>query len=264
MPADPVVVTMAVLLSLAVGLLMGVIGGGGSFVYLLMLVIVCGVPAHLAVGTGVVLGAATSLAATGRHVRNGTVRWRTAALIAAVAAPTAVAGALLIRSVPEKALLVLVVAATAVLGVLPLLGLRTVKPADEQSVDEQAAPGPRDGGRRPWWRAPVAAVVGLGTGAVGLAGGAPLASYLATVERLAPVTAIGTAMAAVTVTASGAAAGHIAFGQVSWAWAGILSVGAIGGGYVGAALVARLPQRALLATLGVLSLLTSVGLVMGR
>ena len=264
------------LLSGAVGLLMGVIGGGGSFVYLLMLVIVCGVPPHLAVGTGVVLGAVTSLAATWRHVRNGAVRWRTAGVLAAVGVPAAIAGALLIGSVPETVLLVLVVTVTAVLGLLPLLGLRTVKETD--GTDAAGTPDTSDTAERDgaatkppatpaarWWRAPVAAVLGLGTGAVGLAGGgAPLASYLATVERQPAVAAIGTAMAAVTMTSTGAAAGHIAFGQVSWAWAAILTVGAMLGGYAGAALVTRIPQRPLLATLGVLSLLTSVGLVIGR
>lgn len=285
MSVEPLVLVLAIALSLFVGVLMGTIGGGGSFVYLLLLLVVGGVPPHLAVGTGVILGVVGSSAATWRHLRNGAVRWRPAVALLAVAAPAALAGAGLTRVIPERVLLWLIVAALAVLGTLPLVTSWVQRGHRERAeagpeLREPAMAGagghlPAPGGPPPpqpaparsvktWLRLPTAGVLGAGTGAFGIAGGAPLASYLTGVERLPATTAVGTAMVVVTVTGSGAALAHIGLGQVSWAWVASLSAGAVLGAYAGAALMARIPHRPLAIMLGVLTLLTSIGLVIAR
>lgn len=265
MPADALLLTLTLVLSLSVGLLMGVIGGGGSFVYLLLLLIVAGLPARLAVGTGLVLGTAGSASATWRHLRAGAADWQAGAALVAVTVPAALAGAAATRVVPSRILVGLLIVAMAALTLLPLFGLRD--PGGTGSATAAGAgtepPGER-AVRVSRWRWPVAAVIGVGTGAFGLAGGAPLAGYLATVERRPAVSAVGTALVAVTVTSGGAAVLHIALGQVSWTWVALLGAGAVAGAYLGAALMARLPHRAVMIGLGGLSFASTVGLVIGR
>ena len=84
MPVTALFAALAVGSGMIIGLILGLVGGGGSILAVPLLVYVVGVPAaHVAIGTAaiaVALNAGFSLAA---HARLGTVKWRCALVFAA-------------------------------------------------------------------------------------------------------------------------------------------------------------------------------------
>ena len=58
-----------------VGLVLGLIGGGGSILAVPLLVYAVGVPSHIAIGTAAFAVALNALASLGLHARRGPIRW---------------------------------------------------------------------------------------------------------------------------------------------------------------------------------------------
>ena len=91
-----------------IGLILGLVGGGGSVLAVPLLVYVVGVPsAHIAIGTAaiaVALNAGFSLAA---HARLGTVKWRCALVFAGAGVLGSVLGAELGKAIDGQRLLAL-------------------------------------------------------------------------------------------------------------------------------------------------------------
>src|SRR5512143_2474802 len=71
---------LGLVLSAAIGLSLGLIGGGGSIITLPVLVYVIGVDAHQAVGMSLAVVGAASLIGSALHYRHGTVSLKTGAL----------------------------------------------------------------------------------------------------------------------------------------------------------------------------------------
>ncbi|MDO9489376.1 MAG: TSUP family transporter, partial [Sphingomonadaceae bacterium] len=67
-----------------IGLVLGLVGGGGSILAVPLLVYVVGVASpHAAIGTAAVAVAANALVGLAGHARAGRVKWRCAAVFAA-------------------------------------------------------------------------------------------------------------------------------------------------------------------------------------
>ena len=81
---------IGLLLSSAIGVSLGLIGGGGSIITVPVLVYVLGVDAHEAVAMSLAVVGATSIVGAWLHSRRGVVRVRTGLLFAS----TGIAGAL--------------------------------------------------------------------------------------------------------------------------------------------------------------------------
>ena len=73
---------LGLLLSVAIGLSSGVIGGGGSIIAVPVLVYVLGVEAHQAIGMSLAVVGTTSLIAAVLHHRRGTLRVKAACCLA--------------------------------------------------------------------------------------------------------------------------------------------------------------------------------------
>lgn len=243
---------LVVVLSFSVGTLMGMIGGGGGFVYVLLLVIVARQPASAAVGTGLLLATLGAAAAAVDHGRAGTLSWPHARRLLLAGIAGAVVGGAITPLLPERLLLAGIVVLFVALGVQPLLAARR---------SAERTPRRRQGWQHGVARGLVGGLVGVAVGAFGMSGGTPLAAYLGGVEDVTAAEAVGTAMVVVTAMSLAGAAVHVAVGQVSYAWFGVLAAGAVGGSVVGAGLSRRVDQRALLVVLGCLTLLSTVGLV---
>lgn len=71
---------LGLVLSAAIGLSLGLIGGGGSIITLPVLVYVIGVDAHQAVGMSLAVVGVASLIGAALHHRHGTVDVKTGAL----------------------------------------------------------------------------------------------------------------------------------------------------------------------------------------
>ena len=77
-----------------VGLVLGLLGGGGSILAVPLLVYVVGISsAHIAIGTSAVAVSASALGNLVPHWRAGHIKWRCAAVFAAAGVMGALAGA---------------------------------------------------------------------------------------------------------------------------------------------------------------------------
>src|SRR5689334_10399339 len=104
-----------------VGLVLGLIGGGGSILAVPLLVYVVGVPsAHVAIGTSAVAVAASAAISLAGHARAGTVRWPCALVFALSGIAGAILGAQLGKMVEGEKLLALFGALMIVIGLLML------------------------------------------------------------------------------------------------------------------------------------------------
>jgi len=110
-------IVVVVALGVVAGAVAGLFGVGGGIIFVPTLTLVLGLSQLNAEATSLLAIIPVALLGSWRQSRSGTVRWRDAVLIGAVAAFTAVAGALIADAAPERALRIgfaVVLIATAV------------------------------------------------------------------------------------------------------------------------------------------------------
>src|ERR1039458_1462026 len=91
-----------------IGLLLGLVGGGGSILAGPLLLYVVGVPQpHVAIGTSAVAVAANAIIGVINHARAGTVKWRCAVAFAISGGIGAFAGSALGKMVDGQRLIIL-------------------------------------------------------------------------------------------------------------------------------------------------------------
>jgi uncharacterized protein len=129
MPA--VMLVVAVVAAAGAGLVLGLLGGGGSILTLPILVYLAGLPTRPAIAASLLVVAATSTVAVVPHARAGRVRWRTALPFAAAGVLGAYGGGRLADLVPGPLLLAGfgLMAAVAAAGMLRPRRPRTAGPA---------------------------------------------------------------------------------------------------------------------------------------
>ena len=221
---------LALPFGLAIGIVLGLVGGGGSILAVPVLVYVLGEPVKRATTESLLIVGVTALVGALAAARSGRVLWRVGFGFAAAGAVAAVAGTALNRLVSARLLLLgfgvlLVVAAYSMLRGRP-------------------EPGSTSARRR--WRVPAAgAVTGLLTGFFGVGGGFVIVPALTLALGLPIGLAVGTSLLVIALTTGTAFAAHLATGGVdAWltlAFAGSATVGAV----VGDRLHGRLPEERL-------------------
>lgn len=223
-------IPLAFALSVVMGLLLGLLGGGGSILTVPILTLACDVAAKPAIATSLLVVGTTSLAALVPHARRGNVLWRTGAAFAAFAAAGAFGGGLASGYLPARALLIafaLVAAAT---------GASMLRPR----------PAATPGGRASWART---GAVGLATGAVtglvGAGGGFLIVPALALLGGLKMPQAVGTSLMVIAINAFAGFAGHWGQGHVDPRIAGCVVTAAILGALAGGRLAGRVPEASL-------------------
>lgn len=90
-----------------VGLVLGLIGGGGSILAVPLLVYAVGVPAHIAIGTAALAVALNALASLALHARRAPIRWPCAIVFSLAGVAGALVGAALGKAVDGGDLLAL-------------------------------------------------------------------------------------------------------------------------------------------------------------
>lgn len=112
---------LAIISRVAIGLVLGLIGGGGSIFAVPLLIYVVRVPsAHVAIGTSAVAVAINATFNLTLHAREGTVKWRCASLFAAAGIVGAWVGSSLGKAIGGQELLGLFGALMIVIGGLML------------------------------------------------------------------------------------------------------------------------------------------------
>lgn len=228
---------LALALGSAIGVTLGVLGGGGAILTVPVFVGLLGQDAHTATTSSlVVVGLAASVAAI-RHTEMHNVCWRAALLFATAAIPGAVIGSLANAAVSGRIVLWSLSALIVVVAVVTWQRARS--PVSDDGVG--ACPP-----LAPLRVLAAGAALGLLTGFFGVGGGFAIVPALAIVLRVPFRRAIGTSLVIIVIVSAVALATHLAQGAVvDWpitiAFAAMAALGSL----AGASVAGRTPQRTL-------------------
>ncbi len=220
------------LLSVLIGLSLGVLGGGGSILTVPILVYVAGLDAKEAIATSLFVVGVTSAAGAVSHARGGRVRWRTALFFGAAGMTGAFAGGILGGYLPGKALLVAFALMMVATSLAMIRGRRQPsKPAHhELPIGRTLVDG---------------FVVGLVTGLVGAGGGFLVVPALALLGGLPMSVAVGTSLVVIAMKSFAGLAGYLATVQLDWGLALGVTAAAVVGSIIGGRLVGHIPEDGL-------------------
>jgi len=223
---------VAALLSLLIGLSLGLLGGGGSILTLPILVYLLGVEPKSAIAMSLFVVGVTSVMGSIAHARAGRVRFRTGLVFGATAMAGAYAGGLVARFIPATALLVAFAAVMLVTSVAMMRGRRAVSSstAGEAKVGKVLAVG---------------GAVGIVAGLVGAGGGFLIVPALALFGGLAMPEAVGTSLLVIALQSFAGFAGHAGHVHIDWTLALVVTASAVAGSFAGARLGRGLSPDAL-------------------
>ena len=208
-----------------IGLVLGLVGGGGSILAVPLLVYVVGVKSpHAAIGTASIAVALNAAASLFGHWRAGTVKWPCAGVFAVAGVTGAAIGAQLGKAVDGERLLALFGLLMIVVGASMLRKRKTAVQPDVR-LTRTTAPQllPR--------LLPIGFGVGLLAGFFGIGGGFLIVPGLMLATAMPLANAIGTSLAAVTALGATTASSYALSGFIDWPLALVL----IGGGFAGSA-----------------------------
>lgn len=225
---------------LAIGVAVGMLGGGGSVLAVPVLVYVLGQSVHEAATASLVVVTAGALAGGLRHAADGRVCWRHAGAFSAAALPGVVAGTVLGNAVSGGALIGAF--AVVMLGAAAATWRKAgAAPTTENRPREQGCPP-----LRPSRDLAAGLLVGLMTGFLGVGGGFLVVPALALLLALSMRLAVGTSLAVITVTSVMGVATHLLAGRgLDLGITGAMTAGCVVGALAGAALAGRVSQRRL-------------------
>ena len=206
-----------------IGLVLGLVGGGGSILAVPLLVYVVGVGSpHAAIGTAGVAVTANALASLIGHARAGRVKWRCASVFAVAGIVGAAMGAELGKSVDGKRLLALFGLLMIGVGLSMLRKRRAAEAPDVRLTRDSAATLlPR--------LVPIGFAVGLAAGFFGIGGGFLIVPGLILATAMPLPFAIGTSLVVVTALGLTTASSYAVSGLVDWRITALLIVGGIVG-----------------------------------
>jgi uncharacterized membrane protein YfcA len=218
----------------AIGLVLGLVGGGGSIIAVPLLVYVVGVGSpHAAIGTAAVAVALNALTGLAGHARAGTVKWPCALTFSAAGIVGAALGAQLGKAMDGQRLLALFGAMMIVVGLSMLRPRRSPEDPDVRLSRATARSLlPR--------LLPAGLLVGLLAGFFGIGGGFLIVPALIMATGMPLRIAVGTSLVAVSALGLTTAASYALSGYVEWRLVGLLVAGGVLGAIGGIALGKRL------------------------
>jgi hypothetical protein len=214
---------LAPALSLAIGIVLGMLGGGGAILMLPMLVYAVGVEAKTAIAMSLFVVGATSVVGASMHAQARTVRWRPGGLFAITAMAGAFAGGRLAHFIPAAALLILFAV------VMVLTAIAMLKDQEAASDEHDLRIGRILG---------LGAAVGVLSGLVGAGGGFLIVPALVLFGGLPMRASIGTSLFVITLQSFAGFAGHVTHVSLDWT----LMLGIAGSAAVGSIIGARVSR----------------------
>ncbi len=248
---------MSLLSGAAVGVTLGLIGGGGSILSVPLMMHVLGVSSpHVAIGTTAVAVTVNALANLGLAARRNTIKWRCAALFALSGVAGAAVGAALGKRMNGDHLLLLF--GVLMIGVGALMFRPRANLGDPQvHLDRQSARH----------LAPRLVSLGLGTGAIsgffGIGGGFLIVPALILATGMPMLAAVTSSLVAVAAFGLTTAASYASAGLVDWPLAGLFILGGVAGGVFGSRLALRISSRKHLLSQVFAVLVVAVGVYVG-
>ena len=220
-----------------IGLVLGLVGGGGSILAVPLLVYAVGVRStHAAIGTAAVAVAANALAGLAGHARAGMVKWRCAGVFAIGGAAGAALGAELGKAVDGARLLALFGLLMIAVGASMLLRRGRAEAPDVRLTRESARVLlPR--------LVPAGLGVGLASGFFGIGGGFLIVPALIAATAMPMRNAAATSLVVIAALGLTTAASYAVSGYVDWPLTALLVAGGVAGAALGIALGRRLAAR---------------------
>ncbi len=216
-----------------VGLVLGLLGGGGSVLAVPLLLYVVGVEdPHVAIGTSAVAVSASAVINLAFHARKGNIKWPCAITFAASGSLGAVLGATLGKTVDGQKLLLAFAAAMIGVGLSMLF-----RKAEAGDSDVRLTP------RLALRLVPTGLVTGVASGFFGIGGGFLIVPGLIGATNMLMLNAIGSSLVAVTAFGAATAASYALSGLVLWDVAGLFILGGAAGGAIGIRVAAALAGR---------------------
>lgn len=237
-----------------IGLILGLIGGGGSILAVPLLVYAVGVPsAHVAIGTAAIAVALNAAIALASHARAGNVKWRCASVFAGAGIAGAAGGAALGKAVDGERLLAMFGVLMIVVGLVMLRKRANSGNAEVRLTRESAAQ------LLPALLA-MGGAVGFASGFFGIGGGFLIVPGLMLATGMPLRNAVATSLVAVTAFGLTTAASYAASGFVDWTLAALVVSGGVAGGIAGARLSGILAGRKRALDLIFSAIVTGVGI----
>jgi uncharacterized protein len=221
-------------LAAVAGLLLGLLGGGGSILTVPILVYAFGLETKRAIAVSLGIVGVVSLFGAINHWRAGRVNGRVAVLFGGFAMAGAYAGAKLAAFVSGPTQLAVFAAAMLAAAAVML------RPTQSRTERTPASPQPS-----PVAAASAAFAVGVFTGMVGIGGGFLVVPALVVLVGLPMKDAIGTSLAVIAMNAAAGLAGYVGHVDLPWTvMAGFVAAALIGMA-AGTSLVGLVPAAAL-------------------
>lgn len=271
----------------SIGILVGVIGTlvgvGGGFVVVPVLVLGFGIPPAMAAGTSLVMVTVNALAGTVAYARQGRLDWRGGLFLSAISYPGSLLGAWLGTRLPAREfslLFGLIATSLAIWMAYSALRRPRGKASTEVAVTTEPDPAPD---HRPLWRLhsrvtdqfgnahevsfpiPLASglcfAIGFIGGMLGVGGGPLLVPAMIYALGYPVHIATASSQLVIALTSAGAALIHLSAGEVLIRRATALSLGALVGAPIGAALSRRVKSHQLVLALSTILLVVGVRLV---
>jgi uncharacterized membrane protein YfcA len=247
--------SLIILLSLTIGSLLGLLGGGGSILMVPMLVYLVGLEPKSAIATSLVVVGVTSLTAMLQHARAGRVCWKTGVLFGVAGMQGAYLGGRAAVHIPGGILLLLFAFIMLAAAFAMLRGRRGAGDAAPENapicpVRLPILPIAFDG-----------LLVGGVTGLMGVGGGFLVTPALNLLGRLPMRAAIGTSLLVVCMNSVAALAGYSSHVEVDLALVGQVTGAAVVGSLLGGAFSHRVSATALRRGFGVFVILIAVYLL---
>lgn len=216
---------LALFLSLAIGISLGLLGGGGSILTVPILVYALGLDGKHAIATSLLVVGVTSAAAMIPHARGGRVDFRVGITFGAASMAGAFAGGRFAHFLPSSVLLVGFAVMMLVTGLAMLRG----RPAS--SVGEP---------RMRWGRVlAIGVLIGALTGVIGAGGGFVIVPALALLCGLPMPKAVATSLFVIAMNSLAGFAGYVGSVSIDLRLAGLVTAAAVIGSIIGASLAGR-------------------------
>lgn len=184
---------LAVLLIAAMGLVLGLLGGGGSILTVPILVYVLGIEAHAAISLSLILVGATALLGAFLHQEAARVAWKDGLLFVCFGAPLNFLGAELSRHVSSTLLLLLFGVLMGIAGTAMLFKRKEPKGTEPRNI----------------WPVVIAgAAVGFLAGFLGVGGGFMVVPCLVLFLHIPIKSATGTSLLVIAANSALALVGH--------------------------------------------------------
>ncbi len=279
MSYPPTVLAELASIGVLVGLVGTLVGVGGGFVVVPLLILGFGIPPSMAAGTSLVMVTVNALAGAVAYARQGRIDMRGALFLTAVSYPGSLLGAWLGTRLPARPFSLAF--GLLLIGMAAWMAWNALRRAGGRASAETAAAVEASGWRfrtavRDERGAPVEVslpvplatalcfAIGFAGGMLGIGGGPLLVPALIYALGYPVHVATATSQMVIALTSAGAALVHLSAGEVLVRRAAALSLGALLGAPLGAALSRRVRARQLVLALAAMLLFLGVRLVVAQ